>query len=193
MIKALTDIAIDINNIRQVWHEKYEYITSLIPAEKSYVTIQIYNKENTSPTHYAKFTKEVELPMTFIDWDLTYSDEIGNMYSYETSNGQTYHTFLCKNNNDQIANIVNSVKPIRNKIQYIYQTKGSSLAWHTDDDSTGTRMHIVLKSNRSANIMTKEQKYYFPAESIYTIETNTTLHRVPKQCGERLHLTTNIL
>ena len=121
------------------------------------------------------------------------TDIQGIMYSFETTNGQTYHTFLCKENDFEVAAIVSPIRQIKNKIQYIYQTKGSSLAWHTDDDSTGTRMHIVLESNRSANIMTKDKKYYFPAESIYTLQTNKILHRVPKQCGNRLHLTVNIL
>lgn len=193
MIKHLTKVNIDIPRIRHIWNNKYKYITNLIATEKAYVTIQIYNKEETDPTHYAKFPTKVELPMRFMDWEITHQDDIGIMYSYTTTNQQTYHTFLCKENDIEVANIVNSVTKIRNKIQYIYQTKGSSLAWHTDDDSTGTRMHVVLKSNKSANIMTKEQKYYFPADSIYTLETNTTLHRVPKQCGNRLHLAVNIL
>jgi len=193
MIKALTDIEIDISRIRELWNQKYEYITKLLPTEKAYATIQVYNKDVTDPTHYAKFPTAVELPMTFMDWQITHDDNVGTMYSYETTNGQTYHTFLCKENDDEVASIISPVQQIRNKIQYIYQTKGSSLAWHTDDDSTGTRMHVVLESNRSANIMTKEKKYYFPADSIYTLETNTTLHRVPKQCGKRLHLTVNIL
>lgn len=192
MIEALTNIQMDIPRIKQIWNTKYEYITKLVPAEKSYATIQIYNREITDPTHYAKFPTKVELPMTFMDWQVTHNDDVGIMYSFETTNGQTYHTFLCKENDAEVAAIISPIRQIRNKIQYIYQTKGSSLAWHTDDDSTGTRMHVVLESNKSANIMTKEKKYYFPAESIYTLETNTTLHRVPKQCGNRLHLAVNI-